>query len=82
MHLHNNFKVAGHKSLALKEMLWNAAKASHANSWKYWMNKLKEADPKAAEWLQDNPPKQWARSHFEIWPKCDILCNNYCQSFN
>ncbi|XP_073147584.1 uncharacterized protein [Henckelia pumila] len=28
------------------------------------------------------PPHQWSRSHFSMYPRCDILLNNICESFN
>ena len=28
------------------------------------------------------PPHHWTRSHFQENPKCDMLLNNLCESFN
>lgn len=36
----------------------------------------------ACDWLNDKPPHQWSKSHFSTYPKCDIVCNNLCESFN
>ncbi|XVF72527.1 hypothetical protein PTKIN_Ptkin12aG0128400 [Pterospermum kingtungense] len=46
------------------------------------MDEIKEKHPEAYEWLLDKPPHQWSRSHFSIRPKCDVLLNNLCESFN
>ncbi|KAL2230834.1 UNVERIFIED_CONTAM: hypothetical protein Sindi_1677800 [Sesamum indicum] len=39
-------------------------------------------DKTAAEWLDDKPPTQWSRSHFETDIKSDVLFNNCCETFN
>lgn len=36
----------------------------------------------AYNWLCERPPINWSRSHFSTYPKCDILLNNLCESFN
>ncbi|KAL3522379.1 hypothetical protein ACH5RR_015213 [Cinchona calisaya] len=44
---------------------------------------LKEFDSATYKWLVENTnPKHWSRSHFRTTPKCDILLNNLCESFN
>ncbi|KAL0367541.1 UNVERIFIED_CONTAM: hypothetical protein Sradi_3644200 [Sesamum radiatum] len=46
------------------------------------MKQICKLDIKLGEWLNDKPPSQWSRSHFNPYPKCDILLNNLCESFN
>ncbi|KAH7860533.1 hypothetical protein Vadar_014637 [Vaccinium darrowii] len=43
---------------------------------------FKKADLNAYKWLGERPPINWSRSHFSTFPKCDILLNNLCESFN
>ncbi|KAK8941444.1 hypothetical protein KSP39_PZI010282 [Platanthera zijinensis] len=46
------------------------------------MEKLKACDRRAYDWVRARPEKHWAKSHFNVWPKCDMLLNNFCESFN
>lgn len=80
-HLYNNFK-GDFKGLHLKEILWKAARASTVAAFTKAMEEMKTADPKALAWLIERPPVNWSRSHFDTFPKCDILLNNLCESFN
>ena len=43
---------------------------------------LKEEDPSEYEWMADKDPRHWSKAFFSELPKCDILCNNYCEGFN
>ncbi|KAG8383967.1 hypothetical protein BUALT_Bualt04G0068900 [Buddleja alternifolia] len=81
MHMYNNFKKE-HPGLALKDRLWNVARATTVNQFKFQMASLKEFDEGAHNWLTDVLPRHWSRSHFRTFPKCDILLNNICESFN
>ncbi|KAL0359861.1 UNVERIFIED_CONTAM: hypothetical protein Sangu_0835500 [Sesamum angustifolium] len=46
------------------------------------MEEMGHLDPKAVDWLSDKPPEHWSRSHFNCFPKCDMLLNNICETFN
>jgi hypothetical protein len=46
------------------------------------MEKMKELDQKAFEWLEKMPPNTWVRAFFSEYSKCDILLNNNCEVFN
>ncbi|KAI3447350.1 hypothetical protein Pfo_004015 [Paulownia fortunei] len=35
-----------------------------------------------ADWFHDKPPTQWSKSYFNEGPKCDMLLNNVCETFN
>ncbi|KAG8375751.1 hypothetical protein BUALT_Bualt10G0132900 [Buddleja alternifolia] len=76
--MHENFKKAGFRGLAFKLALWNAAKANY----EFRMKEMGLLDESAVEWFNDKPPLQWSRSHFQTFPKCDMLLNNLCESFN
>ncbi|KAL8515023.1 hypothetical protein ACS0TY_013927 [Phlomoides rotata] len=81
-HLHGNFKSAGFRGLAYKEALWKAANASTEGEWKQRMEEMKELNYSAWEWLSAKPADQWSKSHFSEHPKCDMLLNNICESWN
>ncbi|KAG8377713.1 hypothetical protein BUALT_Bualt08G0061400 [Buddleja alternifolia] len=80
-HLHENFKKAGFRGLAFKMALW-AAKAITVPEYELRIKEMGELDESAVEWFNDKPPSQWSRSHFQTFPKCDMLLNNLCESFN
>lgn len=68
--------------LELKELLWNAAKATYQAEFSRRMALIKKEDIKAWEWLFNKPPQNWSKSHFRDFSKCDILLNNHSESFN
>ncbi|KAI3467885.1 hypothetical protein Pfo_024548 [Paulownia fortunei] len=70
-HLHNNFKNAGFRGLAFKNALWRAGQASTPGEFKLRMKEIRDLNESA-----------WSRSHFSEGPKCDMLLNNVCQTFN
>ncbi|KAL2244088.1 UNVERIFIED_CONTAM: hypothetical protein Sindi_0526800 [Sesamum indicum] len=87
-HMYENFKVK-FKSVELKEYFWRAASTANRREFEGFMKKIEELDPKikvdvetASEWLRKINPQHWARSHFPVHSKCDILVNNLCESFN
>ncbi|XP_028122043.1 uncharacterized protein LOC114319235 [Camellia sinensis] len=79
--LYNNFK-GEHKGLVLKDLLWKATRATTAPAFTRVMVEIKEVDCKAYDWLVDKPPIHWSMSHFNNFPKCDLLLNNLCECFN
>ncbi|KAG8376104.1 hypothetical protein BUALT_Bualt09G0028700 [Buddleja alternifolia] len=81
-HLHENFKKAGFRGLAFKLALWNAAKATTLPEYELRMKEMALLDESAVEWFNDKPPLQWSMSYFQTFPKCDMLLNNLCESFN
>ncbi|VVA24686.1 PREDICTED: LOC18777017 isoform, partial [Prunus dulcis] len=80
-HLYNNFN-GQHTGLALKHLLWVAARATTLPWWEAEMDNLKKEDADAWGWLIERPVKNWSRSHFATHYKCDLLLNNLCESFN
>ncbi|KAK4407879.1 hypothetical protein Sango_0368900 [Sesamum angolense] len=81
-YLHGNMKTAGFRGLAFKKGLWKATKATTVSEFNYRMEELAKLDPKVVDWLSDKPPAHWSRSHFNCFPKCDMLLNNICETFN
>ncbi|XP_071912395.1 uncharacterized protein [Coffea arabica] len=81
-HIYNNFKKQ-HSGLALNDRIWSLARASYKNLFVALMMALKEFNEGAFKWLVDNTtPQYWVRAYFCTSPKCDILLNNLCESFN
>ncbi|KAK8918360.1 hypothetical protein KSP39_PZI021980 [Platanthera zijinensis] len=73
-HMYNNFK---HKRNVMK-----AASATRLVDFNNEMEKLMASDKAAYQWVNERDPKHWAKSHFNTWPKCDMLLNNFCEAFN
>ncbi|KAG8363576.1 hypothetical protein BUALT_Bualt19G0036800 [Buddleja alternifolia] len=76
----NNFK-ATHKGLALKVIVWNAAKATRIVNFEKALKDLRERDLEAYKWITKRFVAHCSRSYFITYPKCDILLNNMCESF-
>ncbi|XP_073138763.1 uncharacterized protein [Henckelia pumila] len=81
-HMHSNMKNDGYKSVAVKNALWAAAKATTVNEFRKRMQELKEIDRNAYEWLAKKPESHWSKAFFSIIPNCDILLNIMCECFN
>ncbi|KAL2237311.1 UNVERIFIED_CONTAM: hypothetical protein Sindi_0922800, partial [Sesamum indicum] len=81
-HMHSNFKNADFRGLTFKHALWRAAKACTKGEFKARMKDLQVLEQTVFDWFSDKPPKQWSRSHFNPNVKCDMLLNNYCETFN
>ncbi|KAK4401123.1 hypothetical protein Sango_1218400 [Sesamum angolense] len=81
-HLHGNMKTAGFKGLAYKSALWNVARATTESEFKVRMEEMIKLNEMVVDWLSDKPPVHWSRAFFNTFPKCDILLNNVCESFN
>ncbi|KAI8535441.1 hypothetical protein RHMOL_Rhmol10G0174400 [Rhododendron molle] len=81
-HLHSNMKRAGYTGQAIKDRLWNLARATYMGRFSTLMEECKKEDGAAFKWLAKHEPHHWSRSHFNVAPKCDMLLNNLCESFN
>ena len=79
-HMHDNFKTQFKKED--KQLIWNPTGASTEKTFEWHMQKLKEADQKAHDWLVSKNPKSWARCFFSTHTKCDAIQNNISESFN
>lgn len=81
-HLHNNFKKKN-SDIVLKILLWVAAR----DTTMVWYNRHVDAmlgvSSDAVNWLaRHEEPINWSRAHFIMDTKCDMLCNNLCESWN
>ena len=82
-HLYTNFKTNGkHIGKALKVFLWKAARSTTIKEFEDAMEEMKELFVNAHKWLEGKDQAQWSKSHFSTVPKCDMLLNNLCESFN
>lgn len=79
-HLYSNFQ-GQFKGEVLKDQLWACARSSSLQEWNTNMEKMKEINQKAYEWLEKMPPRTWVRAFFSEYTKCDILLNNNCEVF-
>ncbi|KAL0331714.1 UNVERIFIED_CONTAM: hypothetical protein Sangu_1716900 [Sesamum angustifolium] len=75
-------KRAGFTGLAYKKALWMAARATTTAEFDVMMKQICKLNIKLGEWMNDKPPSQWSRSHFNPYPKCNIFLNSLCESFN
>ncbi|XP_062112870.1 uncharacterized protein LOC133824026 [Humulus lupulus] len=80
-HLEKNF-IKVYKDKKLKELLWKAAREVSVRRFEGVMEEIKKIDESAFDWLMEAGPQHWSRSHFRTHPKCDILLNNLCETFN
>ncbi|XP_062085390.1 uncharacterized protein LOC133791483 [Humulus lupulus] len=46
------------------------------------MQEVKDVSDGAYNWLAGKNHTEWRKSHISEYPKCDILVNNLCESFN
>ncbi|KAL3520434.1 hypothetical protein ACH5RR_018583 [Cinchona calisaya] len=77
-----NWSPTGFKGIALRHALYATAKATTLTKFVAKMKELVDIDEDAAKWLDDKPAGEWSRAHFRTFPKCDMLLNNICESFN
>ncbi|VVA39758.1 PREDICTED: transposon [Prunus dulcis] len=80
-HFYNNFKTS-HSGLTLKQIMWDAARATTIPWWQCHMERMKQESEVAWKWLHPKSAVHWSRSHFRTQYKCDILLNNLCEAFN
>lgn len=81
-HIHTNFKNT-YRGKALKDQLWNCAKATSIPAYKQDMEMLKGMSVGAHDYMKKKiDPHHWCRAHFQTRYKCDILLNNLCECFN
>ncbi|KAL3516677.1 hypothetical protein ACH5RR_023579 [Cinchona calisaya] len=81
-HMYRNFKRK-HPGKALKNLLWAIARRSSIELFNKAMDKMRDFDRDAFEWVKKAPhPSHWCKSFFLEHTKCDILVNNLSESFN
>ncbi|KAL6515222.1 hypothetical protein OROHE_018854 [Orobanche hederae] len=77
-----NAKGTYHGGLAMKVLLWKAAKCTRVIDFEETMKEMKDLDEAAYKWLEKKPVEQWSKSHFQTNVKTDICVNNISESFN
>ena len=80
-HIYINFRKT-YREKALKDKLWNCAKASSLPAYEKTMDMLNGMSSGVCEYMKKTDPHHWSRAHFQIKYKCDILLNNLCECFN
>eukprot|EP00257_Ricinus_communis_P026965 XP_025014379.1 uncharacterized protein LOC112535866 [Ricinus communis] len=80
-HVHNNFRKK-FNSLGLKELVWNATRASYVQIFQRIMEKFASASHQGHNYMNSISSHHWSRSHFRTDAKCDMLLNNLCECFN
>ncbi|WCJ39720.1 hypothetical protein M5689_020686 [Euphorbia peplus] len=82
-HIYTNFREH-FKGKALKDLLWNCARASYVQRFDRALEALKAENVQAYEWLlhPDRPTFCWTRAYFKTHAQCDMLLNNLCECFN
>ncbi|XP_074356643.1 uncharacterized protein LOC141696397 [Apium graveolens] len=81
MHLFQNMHKE-YKGLALRHLLWKAARATTMWGFNLHMNQMKEVSPNCYDWLMQKPREQWSRSAFRTTSHSDMFVNNHCEVFN
>ncbi|KAK4406581.1 hypothetical protein Sango_0664600 [Sesamum angolense] len=68
--------------MAIKDILWRAARATRMADFERAMNDMRTRNTTAFEWLMQRPTTHWSNSHFSTHCKSDLLLNNMSESFN
>ncbi|XP_058197092.1 uncharacterized protein LOC131313046 [Rhododendron vialii] len=69
------------KGVSVEDKFWACSKASHVPMFQDAMERMKEVSKEAYDWLSEESPRYWTRSHFNDTVKCDMVCNNLCEAF-
>jgi transposase-like protein len=80
-HLYQNFHKK-HKGETLKNDLWAIARSTNIPTWQRNMDKMKEDNQEAFDWVEELAPNTWIKAFFSDFPKCDMLLNNHSEVFN
>ncbi|KAF3963590.1 hypothetical protein CMV_012034 [Castanea mollissima] len=73
-HLFDNFKK-NHQGKELKDLMWGGAKSSTRVAFESYMKQMEIVSKEACDELR-------GRNAFPYYPKCDMLLNNVCETFN
>ena len=80
-HLFANFKK-NHKGKELKDLMWGATKSLTTATFEIYMKQMKIVSKEACDELRGRFLLQWAKHVFPYYPKCNMLLNNLCETFN
>ncbi|XP_015934181.1 uncharacterized protein LOC107460337 [Arachis duranensis] len=81
MHMWKNF-INRFKDLYIRKVVWECARCTTIAEFKECMDKLKQVNHGAWEYLSRFPPESWVKTYFSHAPKIDNLTNNMCEVFN
>ena len=81
IHLYNNFRK-NYPGVLIRDLFWEAAKATYKAKFDRMMDELKEIDEDAHNWLKAHSTTIWARHMFSKDGLTDTSLNNMCESFN
>ena len=62
--------------------MWGETNASTKATFESYMKQMEIVSKEACVDLRGKSPMQWARHAFPYYPKCDMLLNNICETFN
>ncbi len=74
-HLYKNFQKRFDGEV-FERNLWPASRAYRKDVFDRHFNIMKEASPRAMQWIEENHRHLWARSNFSTSSKCDYMINN------
>ncbi|CAI9280018.1 unnamed protein product [Lactuca saligna] len=80
-HIYDNIRKRWRQT-EYRDHLWRCASATTIPEFEHLMKEFSQYDKEACEWLNQIPPKHWARSHFSGRVVSDVLISNMCEVFN
>ena len=80
-HIYENFRK-DFSGLEFRLLFWGAAKASYPQLFKKIMLKIKNANPKAHEYLEKKDANTWSRAYFREGVCCEAVENGFSECFN
>ncbi|CAN1785005.1 hypothetical protein LINPERHAP1_LOCUS16739 [Linum perenne] len=88
-HLWHNMAAKFKHSMALKNMMWDAARATYLQGYQAAMDtlrtrglKYKKDDVTPADWLMERDVQTWSKCFYQTRTRCDMSLNNHCEVFN
>ncbi|XP_072085035.1 uncharacterized protein [Arachis hypogaea] len=81
LHIWKNF-IKHFKDQQTKQLVWECARQTTIQEFKASMEKMKNINQGAWEYLQRFDPAVWAKAYFSHGPKVDNITNNMCEVWN
>ncbi|XP_057766350.1 uncharacterized protein LOC130986841 [Salvia miltiorrhiza] len=80
-HVYANWKKQ-HKGITLKNMFWNAVRATYVEQYKLAIEDIKSEKPAAYEDFIERGPQKFCKAFLNTFPRCDMVDNNISETFN
>ena len=80
-HILQNFQKK-FRQTGLRDLFWEATKAPNAQEFQTAMNKIREENGEAYEWLNLMEVRSWAFHAMDKNVKCEHITSNFMESFN